>query len=82
VVRIVAYACLIVSGALGGMYGYTTANSKIMGVVRALGWGVAAFVGGCCPAWFFVHLDDGNYGRAAFTLRAAETNSPLREHGR
>jgi multidrug efflux pump len=48
-----AYACLGISGALAAVYGYTTANSEAVGLLRALGWGATAFVGGCCPAWLF-----------------------------
>jgi hypothetical protein len=66
-VRLVAYACLGLSGALAAMYGYTTANSEAVGLLRALGWGATAFVGGCCPAWLFAHLDDKAYARATFT---------------
>jgi hypothetical protein len=66
-VRLVAYVCLGISGALAAVYGYTTANSEAVGVLRALGWGVTAFVGGCCPAWVFAHLDNKAYARAVFT---------------
>ena len=66
-VRVVAYACLGISGALAAVYGYTTANSEAVGLLRALGWGATAFVGGCCPAWLFAHLDDKAYARAVFT---------------
>ena len=66
-VRLVAYACLGISGALAAVYGYTTANSEAVGLLRALGWGVTAFVGGCCPAWVFAHLDNKAYARAGFT---------------
>jgi hypothetical protein len=63
----VAYACLGISGALAAVYGYTTANSEAVGLLRALGWGATAFVGGCCPAWLFAHLDDKAWARAVFT---------------
>jgi hypothetical protein len=66
-VRWVAYACLAISGGLAAMYGYTTANSEAVGLLRALGWGATAFVGGCCPAWLFAHLDNEAYARAVFT---------------
>jgi hypothetical protein len=66
-VRIIAYACLSISVALAAVYGYTTGNTEAMGVLRALGWAAVAFVGGCCPAWFFAHIEDKNYGRAVFT---------------
>ena len=36
-------------------------------MLRALGWGATAFVGGCCPAWLFAHLDNKAYARAVFT---------------
>jgi hypothetical protein len=67
VVRIIAYACLGISAALAAVYGYTTGNTEAMGLLRALGWAAVAFVGGCCPAWFFSHLEDKSYGRAVFT---------------
>jgi hypothetical protein len=66
-VRVVAFVCLAISGGLAAMYGYTTANSEAVGLLRALGWGATAFVGGCCPAWLFAHLDNKAYARAAFT---------------
>jgi hypothetical protein len=66
-VRVVAYVCLAISGGLAAMYGYNTANSEAVGLLRALGWGATAFVGGCCPAWPFAHLDNRAYARAVFT---------------
>jgi hypothetical protein len=66
-VRFIAYACLGISAALAAVYGYTTGNTEAMGILRALGWAAVAFVGGCCPAWFFAHLEDKSYGRAVFT---------------
>src|SRR5262245_4016022 len=56
-----------ISAALAAVYGDTTGNTEAMGVLRALGWAAVAFVGGCCPAWSFSHLEDESYGRAVFT---------------
>ena len=66
-VRIIAYACLGISAALAAVYGYTTGNTEAMGLLRALGWAAVAFVGGCCPAWVFSHVEDKSYWRALFT---------------
>jgi hypothetical protein len=56
--RLVAWACLIISGSLAATYGYATGNSELYGILRAIGWGAVAVVGGCVPA---------AYGQAART---------------
>ena len=66
-VKIAAYVCLAVSGLLAGLYGYTTGNTEVMGILRAVGWGAVAVVGGCCPAWFVAHIETRRWGRAVFT---------------
>jgi hypothetical protein len=68
--RIIAYACLTVSGTLAAAYGYSTGNSELYGLLRAVGWGMVAVVGGCAPAWLFHHLDARRYGRALATAIA------------
>ena len=45
--KLIAYACLAVSGTLAAVYGYTTGNSELYGLLRAVGWGMVAIVGGC-----------------------------------
>jgi hypothetical protein len=65
--RLVAWACLLISGSLAATYGYATGNSELYGVLRAVGWGAVAIVGGCVPAWFFHHIDAKSYGRAIVT---------------
>jgi hypothetical protein len=69
-VRIIAYACLAVSGTLAAVYGYSTGNSELYGLLRAGGWGMVAVVGGCAPTWLFHHLDARSYGRALATALA------------
>jgi hypothetical protein len=68
--RIIAYACLAVSGTLAAVYGYSTGNSELYGLLRAVGWGMVAVVGGSAPAWLFHHLDARSYGRALATALA------------
>jgi hypothetical protein len=68
--RIIAYACLAISGSLAAVYGYTTGSSELYGLLRALGWSMVAVVGGCSPAWFFHHVDAKSYGRAFVTILA------------
>lgn len=68
--KIIAYACLAVSGSLAAVYGYSTGNSELYGLLRAIGWGAVAVVGGCVPAWFFHHVDAKSYGRALVTAFA------------
>jgi hypothetical protein len=53
--RLIAWACLIISGSLAATYGYATANNELYGLLRALGWGAVAVVGGCIPAWVSSH---------------------------
>jgi hypothetical protein len=68
--EVIAYSCLAVSGALAAVYGYTTGNSEAYGLLRAVGWGLVAIVGGCVPAWFFDQIDARKYGRAFITALA------------
>jgi hypothetical protein len=68
--RLVAWACLIISGSLAAAYGYATGNSELYGILRAIGWGAVAVVGGCVPAWFFHHIDARAYGQAIVTALA------------
>lgn len=68
--RLVAWACLIISGSLAATYGYATGNSELYGILRAIGWGAVAIVGGCVPAWFFHHIDARAYGQAIVTALA------------
>jgi len=55
---------------LAAVYGYTTGNSELCGLLRAAGWGMVAAVGGCSPAWLFHHLDAKRYGSALVTALA------------
>jgi hypothetical protein len=48
--KLIAYACLVVSGTLAAVYGCSTGNSELYGLLRAVGWGMVAVVGGCSPA--------------------------------
>jgi hypothetical protein len=66
----VAWTCLIISGSLAATYGYATGNSELYGILRAIGWGAVAVVGGCVPAWFFHHIDARAYGQAIVTALA------------
>jgi hypothetical protein len=65
--RLIAWACLIISGLLAATYGYATASNELYGLLRAIGWGAVAVVGGCIPAWVFHHIDAKSYGRALVT---------------
>lgn len=69
-VRIIAYTCLAVSGTLAAVYGYATGNNELYGLLRAIGWGMVAVVGGSSPAWLFHHIDARSYGRALVTVLA------------
>jgi hypothetical protein len=56
---------------LAAVYGYTIGSSELYGLLRAVGWGMVAVVGGCSPAWLFHRIDTKSYGRALVTALAA-----------
>jgi hypothetical protein len=49
---------------------HATGSTEIYGVLRAVGWGAIAVIGGCVPAWLFYYLDQRDYRRAIVTALA------------
>jgi hypothetical protein len=43
---------------------------ELYGILRAVGWGTIAVIGGCVPSWLFHYIDHRDYRRAVVTALA------------